>query len=60
MIINRGKWEELPAQCKQCENMRVMSLYMDGNHYYSCGKYPLTDADRSCPRFVQKTEDANV
>ena len=51
MIVNRGYWNELPEQCKKCANLQIFSLYMDGNHYYSCNKYPLKE-DEICPRFI--------
>ena len=54
MIVNQGKWEELPNQCKRCINIRAMSLRMDGNHIYACGKYPLKDKNEDCPKFEGK------
>ena len=51
MIVNRGYWNELPEQCKKCANLQIFSLYMDGNHYYSCNKYPLKE-NEICPKFI--------
>lgn len=56
MIVNHGKWEELPDQCKQCQNIKVASVHMDGNHYYACGKYPLHDSNEVCPKFAKSEE----
>ena len=56
MIVNRGHWNELPEQCKKCENIQVLSLYMNGNHYYACNKYPLKDSDETCPRFIRRED----
>lgn len=56
MIVSQGYWNELAEQCKQCANIHVMSLHMDGKHYYACGKYPLTDNNMICPRFIAHEE----
>jgi len=56
MIVNRGHWDELPEQCKRCANIQIMSLHMDGNHYYQCGKYPLADSNKTCPKFTKNDE----
>lgn len=56
MLGNRGKWQELPEQCKKCEHMRVFSLHMDGNHNYCCAKYPLKDSNAICPKFEKKCD----
>ena len=53
MLVNTGKWDELAEQCKGCENLRCMSVQMDGNHTYSCGKYPLKDRNEICPKFKE-------
>ena len=55
MIVNQGRLDELSEQCKRCANIRIMSLKMDGNHYYACGKYPLKD-NEICPKFVLNEE----
>lgn len=59
MIYCQGHWDELAAQCQRCENIHVFSLYMDGNHTYHCGKYPLTDKDAPCPCFVEREDETN-
>ena len=56
MIVNHGRWNELAEQCKSCEHIHVMALYMGGNHYYSCGKYPLKDRNEICPKFMDRKE----
>ena len=53
MLVNQGHYDDLADCCKQCINIRVMSPNMDGNNYYCCGKYPLTDKEKVCPRFEQ-------
>ena len=52
------KINELPEQCKTCFNLRILSLYMDNNHDYSCSKYPITKVKREsyCP-IKNKEED---
>ena len=55
MLTNAGKWDELPEQCKQCENLRCLSVYMDGNNTYCCGKYPFQDSNEICPKFKKMT-----
>ena len=54
-MINNGHWNELCEQCKKCLNLQIMSLKMDGNHYYYCPKYHLHDANQPCPRFEEET-----
>lgn len=54
---NNGHWDELFEQCKRCFNLRVMSVYMDGNHVYVCGKYPLRDSNQICPEFIRQGEE---
>ena len=39
----------LPDQCKHCLNRQIYSVRMDGNHSYSCRKYPLIDKQKICP-----------
>lgn len=56
MIYSQGHWDELAPQCKNCENLRTMSVHMDGNHYYACGKYPLKDSNEICPCFIARQE----
>ena len=51
MLVCQGHWNELADQCKRCSFIRAMSLHMDGNHYYACGKYPLKDSNEICPWF---------
>lgn len=55
MLVNQGYWNELPDQCQKCENLQTMSLHMDGNHYYCCGKYPLK-LNEICPRFIERED----
>ena len=46
------KEHELPDNCKTCSNLRIFSLFMDNNHDYDCGKYPITKVMREhyCPK----------
>lgn len=57
MLVNAGKWDELAEQCKRCENLRTLSLHMDGNNTYGCGKYPLLDSNEICPKFKEMTKE---
>ena len=59
MIYNKGEWDKLPRQCQTCENMQVFSVHMNGNHYYSCARYPLTDKSERCPRRIPKKGEGN-
>ena len=56
MIVNRGYYKDLPNQCKMCIHLKVFSLKMDNNHYYSCNKYPLSFTDEICPKFEKIIE----
>ena len=46
----------LHEECKNCENLRTISVYMDGFAYYSCGRTPNhVEKDRHkspCHRFI--------
>lgn len=53
MLANAGKWDELADQCKRCENLRCLSVNMDGNNTYCCGKYPLQDKNETCQKFTE-------
>ena len=53
---NSGTWEQIAEQCKQCENLRILSARMDGNNTYHCGKYPLKDSNEICPRLTTNGE----
>lgn len=43
-------------ECKNCENLRTMSVYMDGSGYYACGRTPNhVEKERHkfpCHRFI--------
>ena len=56
-MSQRGTWNTLAAQCQRCENLRITSLQMDGNHVYGCGKYPLTNKDEPCPCFLEREDE---
>ena len=56
MAGKHGKWDELFEQCKTCYNLRVFSLFMDGNHTYDCSRYPLTE-DVPCPKRKPITDE---
>ena len=45
-LWNQGYWYQLSPQCQTCQNRKTMSVKMDGNHYYCCGKYPLRVGDK--------------
>ena len=51
---------ELPNNCKTCINLQVFSLFMDNNHDYCCGKYPITKVMREhyCPK-EEKIKEKN-
>ena len=49
MLYNQGYIENICEQCKNCDNLKVVSLDMGGHHYYACGKFPLTNPDIECP-----------
>lgn len=34
------KWNTLTDKCKNCQWLHVFSLFMDGDHEYSCGHDP--------------------
>ena len=53
---NSGTWEQIAEQCKQCENLRILSAQMDGNNTYQCGKYPLKGSNEICPRLTPNGE----
>lgn len=55
MSANTGKWDELAEQCKRCENLRCLSVSMDGNNTYCCGKYQLKDSNKTCPKLKEMT-----
>lgn len=46
----------LHEECENCENLRTISVYMDGSAYYSCGCTPNhVEKDRHkspCHRFI--------
>jgi len=46
----------LHKECENCENLRTISVYMDGSAYYSCGCTPNhVEKDRHkspCHRFI--------
>ena len=50
------KINELPKQCKNCIYLRILSLYMDNNHEYTCPKYPITKVkcEGYCPKLRSK------
>ena len=54
-LANQGLWEDLADCCRICANLHILSLKMDGKHYYSCGKYPLRE-NEVCPKFVRVEE----
>ena len=47
------KFDDLPYRCQFCNHLRAVSLMMDGNHEYGCGKYPITNEKRegNCSKF---------
>ena len=49
-LWSHGNWDELSPECQTCQNRKIMSVKMDGNHYYCCGKYPLRVGDK-CPKY---------
>jgi len=49
-LWSHGHWDELSPECQTCQNRKTMSVKMDGNHYYCCGKYPLRVGDK-CPKY---------
>lgn len=57
MSVNNGTWDELPEQCRVCQNLKIFSLRMDGNHTYFCTTYPLHDRDEVCPEHIQLDVD---
>lgn len=59
MIYSHGYWNDLAECCKRCMNLHVMSAHMDGNHFYSCGKYPLRDRNEICPKFTEIRKDGS-
>ena len=36
------KLKDLPEECQHCANLKAWSLYMDGNHDYTCLEMPMT------------------
>lgn len=59
MIYCQGTWDNLALQCQNCANLHIMSLKMNGDHYYIYGKYPLTNKDEPCPRYIPIQEVEN-
>ena len=55
-IVSHGHWNELSNQCKQCENLRTFSIYMNGDRTFCCGKYPLQEGE-TCPMFKKMSDD---
>ena len=54
-MYNQGTWDNLPKQCKNCMNLKISSLRMEqSSTTYACGKYPLTDPNKKCPKFIKK------
>ena len=51
----------LHEECENCENLRTISIYMDGSAYYSCGCTPNhVEKDRHkspCHKFVLYKEE---
>ena len=47
------KFDDLPYRCQFCNHLRAVSLKMNGNHEYGCGKYPITKEKRegNCSKF---------
>ena len=57
MLKNQGYWDELCEQCKGCINLHMLSVRMDGNCYWHCGKYPLKNSNEICPKYMQAEKD---
>ena len=49
-LWNQGYWYQLSPECQTCQNRKTFSLYMNGNHTYACGKYPLKVGEK-CPKY---------
>lgn len=51
----------LHEECENCENLRTISVYMDGSAYYTCGRTPNhVEKERHkspCHRFVLYEEE---
>jgi len=55
------KRSEIPCPCNSCSNMKAWSLYMDGNHDYTCTKKPSSMwGNPNCNKFNNKFESAVI
>ena len=53
--------QNLHEECEKCENLKTISVYMDGSAYYTCGRTPNhVEKERHkspCHRFVLYEEE---
>lgn len=51
------KFNEFPEQCQHCSNLRCFSLYMSGNHDYTCCYHALyLSKGLECPHYNNRKE----
>ena len=52
-LWSQGHFDELSPECQKCQHRKTVSVHMDGNHTYACGKYPLKIGE-DCPKYEPK------
>lgn len=53
------KRKDLPKQCQSCVYLNAISVYMNGDGDYGCGRYPICwiiKSGNECPEYEEDTE----
>lgn len=54
------KWKNLTDKCKNCQWLHIFSLFMDGDHEYSCGHDPNCMRENGWFRKASTTETIEI